>query len=164
MYAPLAQLVNRGDPSLMVRTRADAPDIPAALRAIVRDVYERNRVGGMISLVIAVMMIAQMLSPLVGGVLNDLFGWRSIFYVLAGVTTLTVVAIMLALPETRRRGRSRGQKAVRRRARSFLANPRRRKPRGCHASPAAKWSPRSRSMRGRCTIRPKSRPRWSTAD
>lgn len=72
-------------------------------RAIVRDIYERNRVGGMISLVIAVMMIAQMLSPLVGGVLNDWFGWRSIFYVLAGVTTFTVAAIMLALPETRRR-------------------------------------------------------------
>ena len=71
-------------------------------RAIIRDIYERHRVGGMISLVIAVMMIAQMLSPLVGGVLNDLFGWRSIFYVLAGVTTLTVAAIMLALPETRR--------------------------------------------------------------
>ncbi|MEH2510232.1 DHA1 family bicyclomycin/chloramphenicol resistance-like MFS transporter [Nitrobacteraceae bacterium AZCC 1564] len=72
-------------------------------RAIVRDIYERNQVGGMISLVIAVMMIAQMLSPLVGGVLNDWFGWRSIFYVLAVVTTITIAAIMLALPETRRR-------------------------------------------------------------
>ncbi|KQW22076.1 MFS transporter [Afipia sp. Root123D2] len=71
-------------------------------RAIVRDIYERNRIGGMISLVIAVMMIAQMISPLVGGLLDYWFGWRSIFYVLAVVTTLTVVAIMLALPETRR--------------------------------------------------------------
>ena len=71
-------------------------------RAIVRDIYDRDRVGGMISLVIAVMMIAQMLSPLAGGLLNTWFGWRSIFYVLAAVTTLTVVAIMLALPETRR--------------------------------------------------------------
>lgn len=71
-------------------------------RAIVRDIYERNRVGGMISLVIAVMMIAQMLSPLAGGLLDQWFGWRSIFYALAIVTTLTVVAIMLALPETRR--------------------------------------------------------------
>lgn len=70
-------------------------------RAIVRDIYDRNRVGGMISLVIAVMMIAQMLSPLAGGLLDHWFGWRSIFYVLAIVTTLTVLAIMLALPETR---------------------------------------------------------------
>ncbi|MGN6284046.1 MAG: multidrug effflux MFS transporter [Afipia sp.] len=71
-------------------------------RAIVRDIYDRNRVGSMISLVIAVMMIAQMLSPLAGGLLDHWFGWRSIFYVLAIVTTLTMVAIMLALPETRR--------------------------------------------------------------
>ena len=70
-------------------------------RAIVRDIYDRNRVGGMISLVIAVMMIAQMLSPLAGGLLDHWFGWRSIFYVLAIVTTLTMLAIMLALPETR---------------------------------------------------------------
>lgn len=71
-------------------------------RAIIRDIYDRSRVGGMISLVIAVMMIAQMLSPLFGGVLEAWFGWRSIFYVLAAGTTLIVAAIMLALPETRR--------------------------------------------------------------
>ncbi len=70
-------------------------------RAIVRDIYHRSRVGGMISLVIAVMMIAQMLSPICGGVLESWFGWRSIFYVMAAVTTLTIIAIMLALPETR---------------------------------------------------------------
>ena len=72
-------------------------------RAIVRDIYPRSRVGGMISLVIAVMMIAQMLSPICGGLLDAWFGWRSIFYVMAAVTTLTIVAILLALPETRRR-------------------------------------------------------------
>lgn len=72
-------------------------------RAIVRDIYHRSRVGGMISLVIAVMMIAQMLSPMCGGMLDAWFGWRSIFYVMAAVTTLTIIAILLALPETRRR-------------------------------------------------------------
>ena len=34
----------------------------------------------MISLVIAVMMIAQMLSPLTGGLIETAFGWRAIFY------------------------------------------------------------------------------------
>lgn len=71
-------------------------------RAIVRDIYDRSRVGSMISLVIAVMMIAQMLSPICGGLLESWFGWRSIFYVMAAVTTLTIVAILFALPETRR--------------------------------------------------------------
>lgn len=49
-------------------------------RAIIRDLYPRERVGPMISLVIAVMMIAQMLSPLAGGLLETGFGWRAIFY------------------------------------------------------------------------------------
>jgi len=71
-------------------------------RAIIRDIYDRSRVAGMISLVIAVMMIAQMLSPLAGGVLDAWFGWRAIFIVLAVVTTLFVVALLAALPETRR--------------------------------------------------------------
>lgn len=71
-------------------------------RAIIRDIYDRSRVAGMISLVIAVMMIAQMLSPLAGGVLDAWFGWRTIFIVLAVVTTVFVVTLVAALPETRR--------------------------------------------------------------
>jgi MFS transporter, DHA1 family, multidrug resistance protein len=71
-------------------------------RAIIRDLYERERVGAMISLVIAVMMIAQMLSPLTGGLIETAFGWRAIFYVITAVASLTALAIALALPETRR--------------------------------------------------------------
>src|ERR1700694_2782338 len=52
-------------------------------RAIIRDLYPRERVGAMISLVIAVMMIAQMLSPLAGGLLENGFGWGAIFFVVA---------------------------------------------------------------------------------
>src|SRR5712672_2071011 len=71
-------------------------------RAIIRDLYSRERVGAMISLVIAVMMIAQMLSPLTGGLLETAFGWRSIFYVITAASLLIAVAIALTLPETRR--------------------------------------------------------------
>jgi DHA1 family bicyclomycin/chloramphenicol resistance-like MFS transporter len=71
-------------------------------RAIIRDLYARERVGAMISLVIAVMMIAQMLSPLTGGLIETAFGWRAIFYVITAAALLTTVAIVLALPETRR--------------------------------------------------------------
>jgi DHA1 family bicyclomycin/chloramphenicol resistance-like MFS transporter len=56
----------------------------------------------MISLVIAVMMIAQMLSPLTGGLLETAFGWRSIFYVITAASLVIAVAIAFALPETRR--------------------------------------------------------------
>jgi DHA1 family bicyclomycin/chloramphenicol resistance-like MFS transporter len=71
-------------------------------RAIIRDLYSRDRVGAMISLVIGVMMIAQMLSPLTGGLLEIAFGWRSIFYCITAASLVTAVAIALALPETRR--------------------------------------------------------------
>src|SRR6476619_5518047 len=71
-------------------------------RAIIRDLYGRDRVGAMISLVIVVMMIAQMLSPLTGGLLETAFGWRAIFYAITAGSLSVVVAIAIALPETRR--------------------------------------------------------------
>src|SRR5882757_7270339 len=71
-------------------------------RAIIRDLYSRERIGAMISLVIAVMMIAQMLSPLTGGLLETAFGWRAIFYVITAASLVIAVAIAFALPETRR--------------------------------------------------------------
>jgi MFS transporter, DHA1 family, multidrug resistance protein len=71
-------------------------------RAIIRDLYPRERVGAMISLVIAVMMIAQMLSPLTGGLLETAFGWRAIFYAITVASLVTAIAIAFLLPETRR--------------------------------------------------------------
>jgi MFS transporter, DHA1 family, multidrug resistance protein len=71
-------------------------------RAIIRDLYSRERISAMISLVIAVMMIAQMLSPLTGGLLETAFGWRAIFYVITAASFLIAVAIAFTLPETRR--------------------------------------------------------------
>src|SRR5712675_1139238 len=76
-------------------------------RAIIRDLYGRDRIGSMISLVIAVMMIAQMLSPLTGGLLETAFGWRTIFYVMTAASLTIAVLIAVALPETRR-GRAEG--------------------------------------------------------
>ncbi|MFL6792677.1 MAG: multidrug effflux MFS transporter [Bradyrhizobium sp.] len=71
-------------------------------RAIIRDLYSRDRISSMISLVIAVMMIAQMLSPLTGGLLETAFGWRAIFYLITAASLTITVGIALALPETRR--------------------------------------------------------------
>src|ERR1700724_534041 len=71
-------------------------------RAIIRDLYSRERISSMISLVIAVMMIAQMLSPLTGGLLETAFGWRAIFYVITAASLVIAVAIAFTLPETRR--------------------------------------------------------------
>ena len=71
-------------------------------RAIVRDLYPRERVGAMLSLVIAVMMVAQMLSALAGGLLEISFGWRAIFYFITAASLGIAILIAVALPETRR--------------------------------------------------------------
>jgi len=71
-------------------------------RAIIRDLYSRDRVGAMISLVIAVMMVAQMLSALAGGLLEVSFGWRAIFWFITASSLGVTLLIAVALPETRR--------------------------------------------------------------
>src|SRR6266566_9101044 len=65
-------------------------------RAIIRDIYQRERVASMISLVVAVMMIAQMLSPLTGGLVETTFGWRAIFYCITAFALTTTIAIAVA--------------------------------------------------------------------
>jgi DHA1 family bicyclomycin/chloramphenicol resistance-like MFS transporter len=71
-------------------------------RAIIRDIYQRDRVASMISLVVAALMIGQMVSPLTGGLIETAFGWRAIFYAMTIAALAVTVAITLALPETRR--------------------------------------------------------------
>lgn len=71
-------------------------------RAIIRDLYPRERVGAMISLVVAALMIAQMVSPLTGGLLDIAFGWRAILILITAASLIVTIFIALALPETRR--------------------------------------------------------------
>lgn len=71
-------------------------------RAIIRDIYERERVASMISLVVAALMIGQMLSPLTGGLIETAFGWRAIFYAITIGAIIVAAGIAVALPETRR--------------------------------------------------------------
>lgn len=71
-------------------------------RAIIRDIYERDRVASMISLVVAALMIGQMVSPLTGGLIETAFGWRAIFYAVTIGAIAVAIGIAIALPETRR--------------------------------------------------------------
>jgi DHA1 family bicyclomycin/chloramphenicol resistance-like MFS transporter len=70
-------------------------------RAIIRDLFDRNRAAAMIGLVATVMVVVPTLGPLIGGLLNTAFGWESIFLFTAISTALVVVWVALALPETR---------------------------------------------------------------
>src|SRR4029077_3267944 len=71
-------------------------------RAIVRDLFARDRAAAMLGLVATAMVIAPTFGPLIGGLLETAFGWRSIFLFVAAAS-LTVLAWGAAvLPETRR--------------------------------------------------------------
>ncbi|MDB6034127.1 MAG: drug transporter protein, partial [Verrucomicrobiales bacterium] len=53
-------------------------------RAMVRDLYEGDRAAQMLSTLMAVMAIAPLLGPIVGGQILALAGWRAIFWTLVG--------------------------------------------------------------------------------
>ena len=51
-------------------------------RAVVRDMYEGTRIGRELARMAAIMALAPLVAPLIGGVLETAFGWRSNFVVL----------------------------------------------------------------------------------
>ena len=69
-------------------------------RAIIRDLYERDRAAAMIGLVTTAMVIAPMVSPLVGGILDTAFGWEAIFIFISLFSTAVLLWALLVLPET----------------------------------------------------------------
>lgn len=69
-------------------------------RAIVRDLYDRDRAAAMLSLVTSAMVIAPMVAPMIGGLLDTVFGWESIFLAVSIVTLIVLIWSTAALPET----------------------------------------------------------------
>ena len=70
-------------------------------RAIIRDLYDREHAASMIGLVTSVVVLMPMVAPLIGGILDTLFGWEAIF-AFAALVSFTVFAwAVLELPETR---------------------------------------------------------------
>jgi DHA1 family bicyclomycin/chloramphenicol resistance-like MFS transporter len=70
-------------------------------RAIVRDLYSRDRAASMLGWVTMSTVVIPMFGPLIGGLLDEWWGWRSIFLFI-GVSALIVVAwAAVSLPETR---------------------------------------------------------------
>ncbi len=69
-------------------------------RAIIRDLYDRETAAKMLAYMVTALVLAPMVAPLIGGVLNDLAGWRSIF-VFTGIAGLAALALAYPrVPET----------------------------------------------------------------
>jgi MFS transporter, DHA1 family, multidrug resistance protein len=69
-------------------------------RAIIRDLYDRDRAAAMIGWVTTAVVVAPMLAPMIGGFLDTAFGWEAIFAFVALVSAATLIGAVLALPET----------------------------------------------------------------
>ena len=70
-------------------------------RAILRDLYERDRAAAMLGWVTTAMVVAPMIAPLIGGLLDTAFGWQSIFVFVTLASVAVLVWAWVTLPETR---------------------------------------------------------------
>lgn len=69
-------------------------------RAIIRDLYDRDRSAAMIGYVTMAMSLAPMFSPALGGYLDTLFGWRASFAFCALAGIIVLISVIFTLPET----------------------------------------------------------------
>ena len=75
-------------------------------RAIVRDLYAGDRAGSELSRMGAIMSIAPVGAPLIGGIVQTALGWRANFMIVVGVGFVATVIAWRSLPETLHRRRA----------------------------------------------------------
>ncbi|WP_207460220.1 multidrug effflux MFS transporter [Azospirillum sp. SYSU D00513] len=73
---------------------------PVVARAVVRDVFGRDRAASVLAYMAMAMTLAPAAGPVLGGVMTELFGWRANFALLAGFAALTLAGLWTMLGET----------------------------------------------------------------
>ena len=69
-------------------------------RAIIRDLYDRETAARMLAYMVTVLVFAPMVAPVIGGVINDLAGWRAIFCFTCLVGLAAITLAYPKVPET----------------------------------------------------------------
>jgi len=69
-------------------------------RAIIRDLFDRERSAAMLGLVTTAMVVAPMVSPLIGGLLVTWLAWEAIFIFVAALSAVVFTWALIVLPET----------------------------------------------------------------
>lgn len=70
-------------------------------RAMIRDVHGLEGSASTIGYSVMAATVASGIAPVVGGLLDEYAGWRSIFFVLALIGAVLLIVCIFALPETR---------------------------------------------------------------
>ncbi|MBK4718583.1 multidrug effflux MFS transporter [Azospirillum sp. YIM DDC1] len=73
---------------------------PVVARAVVRDVFGRDRAATVLAYMAMAMTLAPAAGPILGGVLTEWFGWRSNFLLLTGFAALILAATWALMGET----------------------------------------------------------------
>ncbi|HEV2955591.1 MAG TPA: multidrug effflux MFS transporter [Xanthobacteraceae bacterium] len=92
-------------------------------RAIIRDIYDRDRAAAMIGWVTTATVVAPMLAPMIGGFLDTALGWEAIFAFVGLVSAATLIGATVALPETQAAATSGGIVRFLAEARLLVATP-----------------------------------------
>ena len=69
-------------------------------RAMVRDVYDRDKSASVISYITMAFVVAPMVAPVLGGAIDRFAGWRIDFWLMAGLGAIVLAAAWRTLPET----------------------------------------------------------------
>lgn len=72
----------------------------ALSRAVVRDMVAQDRAASMIGYVTMGMSVVPMVGPVIGGALDEVFGWQASFWVLAAGAALALALVWADLGET----------------------------------------------------------------
>jgi DHA1 family bicyclomycin/chloramphenicol resistance-like MFS transporter len=69
-------------------------------RAMIRDCYPREKSASVMAYVFMGMTVAPMVAPVIGGAIEQAFGWRAIFGLTAAAGVVLLAAVLRFLPET----------------------------------------------------------------
>ena len=71
-----------------------------APRAMIRDLFSQKDIPKIFSLLILILGVSPILAPTVGSFVIANYGWHPVFYILAIITTLILLAVFFFLPES----------------------------------------------------------------
>ncbi|MDV6298014.1 multidrug effflux MFS transporter [Dietzia maris] len=69
-------------------------------KAVVVDVGRGPGVAKAFATLMAIQSVAPVIAPLIGGAVVPFGGWRGVFWLLAGLSAITVVGVLVAVPES----------------------------------------------------------------
>ena len=73
---------------------------PVLARAIVRDLYDRDRAARVLAIMVLIMSLAPLFAPLLGGQILLWQGWRAIFWALVAFGACCITGVLLGVQET----------------------------------------------------------------